>query len=121
MQEARTAPQLPPSPWSKARRTPQWFPFSATIAAGSQIVFSAKFVPEWWLVALIAAAGVRVNVYGGPAAAGQGLPLGGGGNLKLPGDWEALSVSNVGENPATVVAIAITGLSDLTYDPGDLA
>lgn len=88
------------------RSQPLRLPFSLSgLAAGAVLTVTTDAgVPEFWHVQLRPIAGTNVRVYQG--AAGSGIPdavLGGGGDAKIQGRSEYLTVVNAG-------AVAIDGV-----------
>lgn len=120
-------PQLPKkpqfgSPFQRNGQAPKYQPFNATLAAGQEITFPSNWLVEAWIIGVIAAAGVRVQISPGESAVGDVLLFGGGGSATFPGDGPSLAIRNTGANPATVCAIATAGYPwTIDYDPGDLA
>lgn len=109
------------SPFSSTQGAPKFAIYVATVAAGVEDTFHTDFMVEKWLIAVLPAASVRVNVVAGSSAAGPAMPFGGGGSAKIPGDGPDLAFRNTGSNPLTIVGIAIVGYDWVDYDPGDLA
>ena len=120
-------PQLPKkaqfgSPFQRNGQAPKYQPFNAVVAAGTEITFPTNWLVECWIIGVVPAASVRVQIAAGESASGDVLLFGGGGSAKIPGDGTSLAIRNTGANPATVCAVATAGYSwSLDYDPGDLA
>jgi hypothetical protein len=111
------------SGFNTTRIVPKCMVYNDTVAAGIENAFHCDFDVEWWIVAVIAAAGVRAQVVAASSAAGPGWQFGGGGHANIPAqNTPDLAYKNIGANPLTIVAVAIVGYPiTLDYDPGDLA
>lgn len=112
---------IPQSPWNRDGDTDKFIPMGAVIAAGQTAPFHVDFDVESWIVSVMPAAGVFVQVYPGPGATGPGFPGAGGAKGRIPGAGPDLQIRNVGAVSATVVAIATRGYKWLTWECGTLA
>ena len=116
------APQLPNQGFRPMLGTdpPKYVPFTATITAANESTFRADFDVESWIVSVLPDAAVRATVATGESAVGPSIRLGGGGNVRIPGDGPSLSIRNTSANTLQVTVIALVGYYWMFYNGGDI-
>jgi hypothetical protein len=82
-------------------------------------VYCDAGVPEKWLVSLVPAAGVQLNVWNGMGASGDPIVIGGGGYVSLMATSEYITIqSRLGACLGNVTALRNM---QVTIEPGNLA
>lgn len=94
------------------RGTRQWDVSSGQLLANQKITIPKTFIPDWWLVAIGNAVGIRVGVVPGYDLSSTPILIGGGGHVTIPSNGtESITIANLTANPVYYNAVALLGFT----------
>jgi hypothetical protein len=102
---------------------PVFIVYDVNLTSGQfQTVFCDSGVPDFWLVTVRPATGIKLSIFLNVNASGIPIRIGGGGSARLPGMSEYLTILCEPSSSASVVTVlAVRGYKDISIDGGDLA
>lgn len=108
---------------TKTPDQPVFIPFDVNLTAGgSQTCFCESGIPDYWLVTVRPIVNAKVSIYLNPNNSGIPIRLSGGGEAKLPGMSEYLTVLCEGGSANVIVTVlAIRGYKNIELNGGNLA
>ncbi len=110
-------------PKAKDSDQPVYIAFDVNAAVGASFTcFCESGVPDYWIVTVRPVVGAKVSLFLNANNSGVPIRLSGGGNARLPGMSEYLTVlMETGSSLAPVTVVAVRGYKSVELNGGNLA